>query len=99
MPTDRVTASLGEDAENALDGPIDRTDGGRSEPVRETSGSYAAGFDSANASDGGRPETRYGLLSTGEHASWDVGPLHSLLCRVDGGDGRNEERLDVAGVL
>jgi predicted transcriptional regulator len=94
MPGDRVTVSLDEDAKSALEGLTERTDGSRSELIREAIGFYAANFDSARASDSDHLQTYYEMLSTGEHVLLDVDLLHAFLSQVADPATRSDEFLE-----
>jgi len=87
MTGDRVTVSLTEEAQSALEGLTERTDENRSEVIREAITFYAANFESTRASDSDDLQTYYQMLTTGEHVLLDVDLLHAFLDNVEGEDG------------
>lgn len=94
MTGDRVTISLTDDAQSALEQLTERTDGNRSEVIREAISFYAANFESAHANNSGDLQTYYQMLSTGEHVLLDVDLLHAFLDTVEGEDGPDPEFLE-----
>ncbi|WP_435180901.1 ribbon-helix-helix protein, CopG family [Halorussus sp. AFM4] len=94
MPADRVTVSLDDDSRSALEQLTERTEGSRSEVIREAISFYAANFDSATASDSDDLQTYYQMLTTGEHVLLDVDLLHAFLDHVDDGDPEFLETVD-----
>lgn len=94
MPSDRVTVSLDEDAEEALEGLTDQTDENRSELIRKAITFYAANFDSANASDSDHLQTYYEMLPTDEHIILDTDYLHVRSSHVDDSGEGNSEFID-----
>ncbi|WP_224449718.1 ribbon-helix-helix protein, CopG family [Haloprofundus salilacus] len=87
MPTNRLTISLDEEAEAALDDLVGRTDTSRSEVVRRALTFYAANFEAATADAGPNLEAYHQLLSSGEHVLLDVDFLHCFLDYVEAEDG------------
>ncbi|MFC4358903.1 ribbon-helix-helix protein, CopG family [Halobium salinum] len=87
MPTNRLTISLDDEAEAALDDLVARTDESRSEVVRRALTFYAANFEAASADAGPNLEAYHQMLSSGEHVLLDVDFLHCFLDYVEDGSG------------
>ncbi|CQR52778.1 MULTISPECIES: ribbon-helix-helix protein, CopG family [Haloferax] len=87
MVTNRITVSLDEDAQSALDGLAGRTDKAQSELVREALVFYAANFEAATTDAGPNLEAYHQMLSSGEHVLLDVDFLHTFLDYVEDADG------------
>jgi predicted transcriptional regulator len=94
MSQERVTVSLDDDAEAALDDLVDRLDAGQSEVVRRALTFYAANFEAAMSTRSGENLADYHrMLAGGEHVLLDVDFLHCFLDRVDT-DSPDEEFLE-----
>ncbi|MFC6724112.1 ribbon-helix-helix protein, CopG family [Halobium palmae] len=87
MPTNRLTISLDDDADAALEDLVARTDESRSEVVRRALAFYAANFEAATADAERNLEAYHQMLSSGEHVLLDVDFLHCFLDYVEGTDG------------
>lgn len=85
--TDRVTASLDEDARAALDALVRDTGEGQSEVVRRALTFYAANFEAATADAGANLEEYHQMLSNGEHVLLDIDFLHCFLEHVTDAEG------------
>lgn len=85
--TQRVTVSLDDDANTALETLISETGEGQSEVVRRALAFYAANFEAAAGDPSGNLEQYYQMLSSGEHVLLDVDFLHAFLEHLyEGGD-------------
>ncbi|ARS89350.1 ribbon-helix-helix protein, CopG family [Natrarchaeobaculum aegyptiacum] len=84
--TRRVTASLDDDAETALETLLSETGAGQSEVVRRALTFYAANLEAASGRPSENLEQYYRMLSSGEHVLLDVDFLHAFLefCYEDG---------------
>jgi predicted transcriptional regulator len=85
--TNRVTVSLDDDAQAALETLAGETGKGQSELVRRALSFYAANFEAARERPSDNLEQYYQMLSSGEHVLLDIDFLHAFLefC-YDGGD-------------
>ncbi|WP_049922074.1 ribbon-helix-helix protein, CopG family [Halopiger djelfimassiliensis] len=85
--TRRVTVSLDDDANAALETLVAETGNGQSEVVRRALAFYAANFEAARGQPSDNLEQYYRMLTSGEHVLLDVDFLHAFLeyC-YDGGD-------------
>ena len=81
MIKDRITVSLDEDAEEALERLVSRTGKGNSELVRKAVAFYAANQQVASADVGLDLEEYHEMLASGEHALFDIGFLYTILIR------------------
>ncbi|WP_459884980.1 CopG family transcriptional regulator [Halostagnicola bangensis] len=77
--TRRMTVSLDDDAETALETLMSQTDNGQSEVVRRALAFYAANFEAASGRPSDNLEQYYQMLSSGEHVLLDVDFLHCFL--------------------
>lgn len=85
--TRRVTASLDDDSNAALETLISETGKGQSEVVRRALTFYATNFEAASGRSSADLEQYYRMLSSGEHVLLDVDFLHAFLEHAyDGGD-------------
>lgn len=85
--TRRVTVSLDDDANAALDTLSAETGMGQSELVRRALSFYAANFEAARERPSDNLEQYYQMLSSGEHVLLDVDFLHAFLEHLyDGGE-------------
>lgn len=85
--TRRVTVSLDDDSNAALELLVSETGGGQSEVVRRALDFYASNFEAANGNSSDSLEQYYRMLSSGEHVLLDVDFLHAFLDHLyDGGD-------------
>lgn len=87
MVTNRITVSLDDDAQGALDSLSNRTDKAQSELVREALVFYAANFEAAATEAGPNLEAYHQMLSSGEHVLLDVDFLHCFLDYVENAEG------------
>lgn len=87
MGTERITASLDEDARDALDDLTNRTGRGQSELVRKALRFYAANYRAATTEAGTKLEDYHEMLSGGEHVLLDVDFLHCFLDYVTDEEG------------
>lgn len=85
--THRVTVSLDDDANTALETLSADTGMGQSELVRRALSFYAANFEAARERPSDNLEQYYQMLSSGEHVLLDIDFLHAFLEHLyDGGD-------------
>ena len=77
--TQRVTVSLDDDSQAALETLLAETGNGQSEIVRRALAFYAANFEAAGASPSDNLEQYYQMLTSGEHVLLDVDFLHAFL--------------------
>ncbi|WP_440771058.1 ribbon-helix-helix protein, CopG family [Natronorubrum sp. DTA28] len=77
--TQRVTVSLDDDSQAALETLLAETGNGQSEIVRRSLAFYAANFEAASASPSDNLEQYYQMLTSGEHVLLDVDFLHAFL--------------------
>lgn len=87
MVSDRITVSLDEDSQEALDGLVSQTGQGNSELVRRALKFYATNFQAATSDTDIDLENYYQMLVSGEHALLDIDFLHILLANVRNDDG------------
>jgi Arc/MetJ-type ribon-helix-helix transcriptional regulator len=87
MTNERITASLDEDAAEALEDLTGRTGHGQSELVRKALRFYAANYQAASTDAGTKLEDYHEMLSGGEHVLLDVDFLHCFLDYVTDEDG------------
>lgn len=87
MTNERITASLDEDAAEALEDLTSRTGHGQSELVRKALRFYAANYQAATTDAGTKLEDYHEMLSGGEHVLLDVDFLHCFLDYVADEDG------------
>ncbi|MFD1645495.1 ribbon-helix-helix protein, CopG family [Haloarchaeobius litoreus] len=97
MSNSRITVSLDEDAQEALEDVTKRTGQGQSELVRRALTFYAANFQAATTDASEKLEDYHKMLSGGEHVLLDVDFLHCFLDFVSDEEGnRAEEFLEAA---
>lgn len=77
--THRVTVSLDDDSQAALETLMARTGEGQSEVVRRALSFYAANYEAASGQRSDNLEQYYQMLSSGEHVLLDVDFLHAFL--------------------
>ncbi|ELZ98035.1 CopG family ribbon-helix-helix transcription regulator [Haloferax mucosum ATCC BAA-1512] len=87
MVTNRITVSLDDDAETALDSLTRRTDKPQSEVVRNALTFYAANFEAATTEASANLEAYHQMLSSGEHVLLDIDFLHCFLDSVEDAEG------------
>lgn len=87
MGTERTTASLDENARDALDDLTNRTGRGQSELVRKALRFYAANYWTATTEAGTKLEDYHEMLSGGEHVLLDVDFLRCFLDYVTDEEG------------
>ena len=87
MSNSRVTVSLDEDAQSALDSLTKRTGLGQSELARRALTFYAANFQAATTDASANLEDYHKMLSGGEHVLLDVDFLHCFLDYVTDDEG------------
>jgi Arc/MetJ-type ribon-helix-helix transcriptional regulator len=84
MSQERVTVSLDDDAKDALDDLVKRTQNGKSAVVRDALEFYAANYDVAASIEKDRNLTDYHqMLSEGEHVLLDIDFFHAFLRNID----------------
>lgn len=81
--TDRITVSLDDEAQVALDELVSQVEKPRSELVRRALVFYAANYDAATTAAGPNLEAYHRMLSSGEHVLLDVDFLHCFLDYVE----------------
>lgn len=95
--TNRITVSLDDDAQTALDNLVNQADKPQSELVRQALTFYAANYDAATADAGENLEAYHQMLSSGEHVLLDVDFLHCFLDYVENESGEpNPDFLEQA---
>lgn len=85
--TNRVTVSLDDEAQVALDELVSRDGKPQSELVRQALVFYAANYDAATTQAGPSLEAYHQMLASGEHVLLDVDFLHCFLEYVEDEDG------------
>ncbi len=81
--TNRITVSLDDEAQGALDELVGEAEKPQSELVRQALVFYAANYDAATAEAGSNLEAYHQMLSSGEHVLLDVDFLHCFLDYVE----------------
>lgn len=81
--TNRITVSLDDEAQGALDELVGEAEKPQSELVRQALAFYAANYDAATAEAGTNLEAYHQMLSSGEHVLLDVDFLHCFLDYVE----------------
>jgi len=100
MATDRVTVSLDDDAQAALEDLTSRTGLGQSELVRRSLTFYATNFQATSTDASENLADYHEMLSGGEHVLLDVDFLHSFLDYVEDEDGEPDpEFLEMADTV
>jgi len=90
MATDRVTVSLDDDAQAALEDLTSRTGLGQSELVRRSLTFYATNFQATSTDASENLADYHRMLAGGEHVLLDVDFLHCFLDRIDTDDPDDE---------
>ena len=84
MTQERVTVSLDDDANDALDDLVKRTQNGKSSVVRDALKFYATNYDvAASIESGGNLTDYHQMLSGGEHVLLDIDFFHAFLRNTD----------------
>ncbi|ELZ02082.1 CopG family transcriptional regulator [Natrialba chahannaoensis JCM 10990] len=94
--TQRVTVSLDNEAQTALETLVAETNAGQSEVVRRALAFYAANFDAAERQPSDNLEQYYRMLASGEHVLLDVDFLHAFLEYSYAGGDPDPEFVDAA---
>lgn len=93
MSNTRVTVSLDEDAQEALEDLTSRTGQGQSELVRRALTFYAANFQAATTEASEKLENYHKMLTGGEHVLLDVDFLHCFLDYVSDEEGKPDPQF------
>lgn len=87
MVADRITVSLDDDSQGALQELVERTEKGNSELVRRALKFYVTNYQVASSTGDVDLENYHQMLASGEHALLDIDFLHILLANVRDDDG------------
>ncbi|MFC5134811.1 MULTISPECIES: ribbon-helix-helix protein, CopG family [Haloferacaceae] len=87
MVSNRITVSLDEPANEALDSLVEETGSKQSEVVRQALQFYAENLSAAQEGRDVRLEEYHRMLSKGEHVMLDIDFLHAILNYVEDEDG------------
>lgn len=87
MVSNRITVSLDEPANEALDSLVEETESKQSEVVRQALQFYAKNLSAAQEGRDVRLEEYHRMLAKGEHVMLDIDFLHAMLNYVENEDG------------